>query len=823
MKKILFAVLLLLNVGVLSAQSGKKPGEKPPTSEPDMNKLLEEAMNNEKMSEEEKEEMRKYMKNLKPALEKVNAKTADYKEFKNNKELIQRKDPAKLAAMSKKTLSKTEIGSFASGLFTKIMARGNPSEMALTKTIITKTPKAADISSASFLALLQGHPQAALALSIKATAAEPGNLNWQNNMAALLTSYGFPDQAMPVLRKLKNDLPNNSTVLNNLGQAWLGLGEPDSARKYFTSALKMNPKHPDAHNGQGLVEEMNGNREAALRHYRESMQQTINPFTNQLISNSDEKKEQPILDLEKMKQAIPYFEYFKKDWLGQVPALSNSVYNYSEDKATREAYEKLSNNLTALVKSITDKLDDDLDQTTKKGEDDFVRIMTEETMKGLNMMSKPAVMIIGILGVYMSQWQDRLTKEMLEIEKWKQGLIKNRDDEIAAIYKRMENSKGSCKQYKGQLDTVENQYLRTFNGRMKSFMVQKEDEVRHWFNMYCSWNWYVAGNVKNMILLQDYGFVGLMTNYTTSIITALDVRPEHCVDNRDDFKKNIPVPELPNFDCRPVMSVPAGPEWEELAAGIKDFDNNEYGIKKTDEPVPNINASYGLSDLLAEPTIAPFVNTADGSVSPANYINPDDMEPSYYADEKYIPADPDTKPVPEQDTWGKERRTSRMIRELMGDMIQSDCRVLKNSKDALREALARKKEVMRDRIYHQTDNLHKYDRLGNEIREQRIKELLQQAKRTYEKFINDNNADHFLENADQFTRTLSELKDFNSPRAEWELQQAIRLINNTQQEVWEAKNGSQVLNKIEQNGLQVSISSGLQAQGTFNLPKTLFQ
>ena len=101
------------------------------------------------------------------------------------------------------------------------------------KKVIAQTPKAADIGSAAILAMLQGHPQAALALSIKAAATDPGNLNWQNNMAALLTSTGFPDQAIPVLRKLKNDLPNNSTVLNNLGHAWLGLGEPDSTKKYF--------------------------------------------------------------------------------------------------------------------------------------------------------------------------------------------------------------------------------------------------------------------------------------------------------------------------------------------------------------------------------------------------------------------------------------------------------------------------------------------------------------------------------------------------------------------------------------------------------------
>lgn len=822
MKKII-VVILLLSGFIATGQPNKKPATQP-TGQPDMNKMLEEAMKAEGMSKEEQEEMKKMMKDVMPALSKVNAKTADYREFKNNRELVPRKDPARIAAMSKKALLKTEVAGFANGLYNKMLLKGIPAEMALVKKIIAQTPKAADLSSAAFLAMLQGHPQVALALSIKAVASDPNNLNWQNNMAAMLSSYGFPEQSMPLLRKLKNDLPKNSTVLNNLGQAWLGLGDLDSAKKYFSSALRMNPKHPDARNGQGLMDEMNGNREAAQKNYQKAMQQSMNPVTNQLITNSDDKQEKPPLDLEKLKQAIPYFEYFKKDWLGPLPVLSNNVYNHVEDNATLKAYSRLNKNLEDQVNKIIDKLDDDLDQTQKKGEDEFIRIMTEETMKGLNMMSKPALIIIGQLGLYMSQWQDRSSKEFLQLEKWKATLVQKRDAELDAIYKKISDSKGTtCKQFKAQLDTIENQYLRTYNHRIRSFMMQKSEELRDWFNMYCSWNWYIAGNIKNLILMQDYGFVGILVNYTTGAVTSLETRSEHCNPRTDEFTKNVPAPEMPNFDCRPVMSIPAGPEWEELLAGIKDFDNNPYGIKKTEEPVPNVDAAYGLADLLAEPAIAPFVNSADGSVSPANYVNPDDMEPSYYADEKYVPADPDTKPVPEQDTWGKERRTSRMVRELLGNMIQSDCRALKTSKEALREALARKKEAMREKIYNQMEHLHKYERLGNEIREQRIKELVAEGKRAIEKFINDNNMDNYYDNLDRVINNMAALDQFDSPRANWELEQATRLVNNTQQEVWEAKNGNQVLNSIEQHGIQVSISNGMQVPGTFNLPKNLFQ
>lgn len=820
----LVALLLTLSIQLM-AQPGKKTTGQPPASgQPDMNKLLEEAMKAEGMSKEEQEAMKKMMKDVMPAMNEVNAKTADYPEFKNNLQLIPRKDPARIAMAARKALTKAEVQAYANNLYSKISTRGNPAEMALVKKVIAASPKATDLASASFLAMLQGHPQAALALSIKAVATDPGNLNWQNNMAALLTSYGYPEQAMPLLRKLRQDIPVNSTVLNNTGYAWLGLGETDSAGKYFTAAIRVNPRHPESKSGKGLTEEAAGRKENAAKEYRESMENVVNPYADQLLKNNEPAAKPKPIDLEKLKATIPYYEYFREDWMGTLPVLSNNVYRYAEDKATKKAYMDMMQKVTDKVNGIIDRLDDDLDNLTKKGEDEFVKQMTFETMKGLNMMSKPAVMVIGVLGAYMAQWQEGYSKETLELTEWKRIQVQKRDEELAAIYKKIQNTKGAtCKQFKYQLDSVENGFMRTVNGRVREFLVRRADEIRHWANMYVSWNWYVAGNVKNMILLQDHGFAGTLAEMMSTIVTAMETRHEHCVDRFEEIPKTVPAPEFPNFDCRPVMSVPAGPEWEELLAGVKDFDDNRYGIKKTDEPVPNVSAAYGMADLLAEPALAPFVKTADGSVSPANYVNPDDLESSYYADEKWVPTDPDGKPYPEEDVWGEKRRTSRMIRELLGNMIQSDCKTLKSSKDALREALARKKEAMREKIYNQTNELNKYTKLGNEIQEQRVRELVDQGKRAIEKFINDKNIDHYYDNLDRLINTLTELEYFNSPRAQRELETAIRTVSATQQDAWEMKIGTNVLNKIEQQGIQVSVSNGLQTPGTFTPQKGLFQ
>ena len=134
--------------------------------------------------------------------------------------------------------------------------------------------------------MMQGHPQAAMALSMKAVQLEPANPNWQNNMASLLTQYGYAEKAIPVLQKLKNELPANSTVLNNLAQAWLALGETDTAALFFRNAGGLNPNHPEVKETEGVIEETKGNTEKAAENYAEALENCPNSFTERLLNNS---------------------------------------------------------------------------------------------------------------------------------------------------------------------------------------------------------------------------------------------------------------------------------------------------------------------------------------------------------------------------------------------------------------------------------------------------------------------------------------------------------------------------------------------------------
>lgn len=851
MKQTLLITLLILalsNVGF--AQPNKKPAQKPTSSQPDMNKLLEDAMKAEGMSKEEQEEMKKLMKDVMPALKEVNAKTADYPEFTSNRELIPKKDPARIAAFSKKALAKTEVAGYANGLYAKMMAKGDPAEMNIVKKVVAMTPGAADISGAAVLAMLQGHPQAAMALSIKAVAADPANLNWQNNMGALLTSYGYPEQAMPVLKKLKNELPGNSTVLNNIGQAWLSAGDADSANRYFHAAVRTNPQHHESKTGKGLVEESKGDHEKATRSYEEAMHSSVNPFIDQVRKNNNSSKGK--LDFEKIKRNLSIYEYFPKDWMPELPVLHNNVKSYNEDYGMIKGYQKMIRSLGERIEDMSNTLGAELDDLTKKGENEFVNEMMKANMKGLSWMSKPATVVLGVLSAYTTQWHLDYADTLKKIGEWKSQLDTKRQKEIDAIYKQISDRYGTtCQQFKGQLDKLENDYMQQVNTRLRELLVRKAEEYRQWLNAWCTWSWYVTGNTKNIILMQDIGFTQYIAEMYTQIVTSMEVKPEHCNPPVYDAEKKIDPPQIPNFACPTVVHIPSGSEWEGLVAASKDFDANRYFIKKTDKPVPNVSVAYGTASQVAQPGIAPYIKTANGSIAPGNInSNTDDdlvpLTPLGSGDHSPAPGNNGDHEAAETDDlvvppyylgqeWKtkqeREKARSQAVKDLLNSLMEPNCTgdaprpLTKNDKrviQMLREAADRMRREA-EAIKNQVDpKIKMFNDIANDMINRIVKEQVKDAIETYKNSLKDNSEGSFERYSKEFEKILDNINKLK-PSALDDVGKGMKAVNSMMERSARLNQGPATLNEISQGGLQATISSGIQPPGTFTPNKTLFQ
>lgn len=841
-KATLILFCLTLAAIFTAAQPGKKPAPKP-TNQPDMNKLLEEAMKNEGMSKEEMEQMKKMMKDVMPALNEVNAKTADYPEFSSNKGLIPVKNPAKIGAMSRKALSKTEVAGYANGLYAKIMAKGDPAEIAIVKKVVSMTPTAAAIGSATVLAMLQGHPQAALALSIKAVATDPGDLNWQNNMSALLTNYGYPEQAMPLLKKLKNELPGNSTILNNIGYAWLAAGETDSARRYFSSSLRSNPAHHESKCGNGLIEEVKGDPVKAGKTFEEAMELSVNPFIDQVLKNNKGKKGMENLDFEKIKRNLSIYEYFKKDWIKEPPVLHNNVKYYNEDLGMIKGYQDMTSELGDRIEEMTKTLGAELDELSKKGEEEFVKEMAAASMKGLSFMSKPAVVVLGVLSTYTAKWHLDYTDTLNKITEWKYQLNVKRQKEIDAIYKQISDQRGTtCEQFKGSLDKIENDYMKIVNTRLRELLVQKVEEYRQWLNAWCTWSWYVTGNTKNIILMQDINFTQYLTEMYSLIVTSMEVKGEHCSPPVYEVKEKIEAPPIPNFACPAVVSIPSGEEWNELVADSKDFDINQYQIKKTDKPVPNLSVAYGSKGQVAQPGKVPFVKTANGSISPGMFNDQGDglktpVDASNIKDlaKQYTNDAIRNKGVAESSIEADQDEAAAYIRkefnQLVQEFLKTDMSAAKRERmDKLAELLMLYNELVAERSSTRAKNLlskllsadcdqkkKPQDRINEEIKRraeenhQKAKDLIKQSDADEKEFeASQKEAAEFL--TKKFTELIDKfIKGDITPEESERMEKIGDVLEEYKQDY------------KEKFGVYPTISSGAQAPGTFTPDKTLFQ
>lgn len=134
-----------------------------------------------------------------------------------------------------------------------------------------KKVPADEMGQAANLLWISGKTQVAFYIMARVCSDDPTNTDNLNNYASMLHTLDAPQLAIPVLNNLNARFRNNSTILNNLGQAWFALGEISKADKYLDSAILISAYHPQANFTKCLIDESRGNKAAAIAHGRAAM------------------------------------------------------------------------------------------------------------------------------------------------------------------------------------------------------------------------------------------------------------------------------------------------------------------------------------------------------------------------------------------------------------------------------------------------------------------------------------------------------------------------------------------------------------------------
>lgn len=270
--------LSLLTIAFLSitlfAQQGKKtPAKEKTPTQKEMEDAMKEAM--KELSPEDKkmmEQMGIKMPSVKDIPKVSDKELADAWEDENR--IVPKKDETRIAAISKK-VNDANMGGYLSAIQKK-MGELLPADTKSTGEKVynyihsnsKNSSEAGNMASALWIA---NKPELAVYAMGKICTGDPSNTDNLSNYASMLSMLGAPHLAIPILNILNIKFPMNSTLLNNLGQAWFGLGEISKAEKYLDSAIRLYAYHPQANLTKAAIEESKGNNSKAIETLKKSL------------------------------------------------------------------------------------------------------------------------------------------------------------------------------------------------------------------------------------------------------------------------------------------------------------------------------------------------------------------------------------------------------------------------------------------------------------------------------------------------------------------------------------------------------------------------
>lgn len=194
---------------------------------------------------------------------------------------VPRKDAARIARIGAPPLTPAALAAYLADIQGRVAKGVKPQAAALGEKLYRdmkaqgKTP--GDMGKAAVGLWVFGRVETALDLMARVSRESPDDTDNLNNLAAMLSMAGEEHLAIPLLNALDKQFPRNATLLNNLGQAWFGLGEADKAEQYLQAALARAPNHVQANVTRSHIQEARGDKAGAIASMKRAAQVSYGP------------------------------------------------------------------------------------------------------------------------------------------------------------------------------------------------------------------------------------------------------------------------------------------------------------------------------------------------------------------------------------------------------------------------------------------------------------------------------------------------------------------------------------------------------------------
>lgn len=235
----------------------------------------------DKMVKDAKAEMERFKNDPKnaeiakkmPGMDSVNRKQ---KRANSGQDIITTKLPLRnsiaLNSLPKGVFSRQELLSFLTSLHSELKNKLSPVKVKAAQVIIAKLNNDANkIALVGTMAWYKNAPSEAALLLTYAATKSPDDITL-TNCGAILNLCGLENKAIPILKYALANQPTNSTILNNIGQAYAGLGEKDTALYYLMGCIRQSNTHPEGCATVAYIEYEIGNMEKAQQYAEQAIE-----------------------------------------------------------------------------------------------------------------------------------------------------------------------------------------------------------------------------------------------------------------------------------------------------------------------------------------------------------------------------------------------------------------------------------------------------------------------------------------------------------------------------------------------------------------------
>ena len=416
------------------------------------------------------------------------------------------KNTALLSSLPKKIFTKTELISFLSDIYLQLSKKLPPGISTSVKAIAAKCNNDGNqMADAAVKGWYTDYREEGLLLMVKAAATSTNDGLILNNCAAILNMSGIEQKAIPILKYVLQSYPDNAMLLNNLGQAYAGLGETDTAMVYLGRCIKIDPVNPEANNTAGQIEASKGNKGKAVEYFKQSIKGAYSKPTELKMKRlkSDEK----IAPLVKPRIKIPeYFNEFKY----QFPQQCVSVDQAATAKAEFEAFRKTLMTQEQSYGARLQELEQTIGTKYQKGELNKARILRKTEF-----IAQPYYSFCVRMA---GEVEDDFKKDLANLSnivdknfvRDQAALQQQYEKELKVINdKEWETSESRCKALNG----LANQYLPQFAAITEELQKKHMLVFRTWFDQLVYWNY---------LTLEPTGDIYFRIQYYTTIIYYLN-------------------------------------------------------------------------------------------------------------------------------------------------------------------------------------------------------------------------------------------------------------------------------------------------------------